>query len=186
MRPAPLHSTVDATHPATSMPQPRVVFEPLYHDARIPERSTEGSSGYDLRAYLKNRTVKTRQGSTGDMRSIGTEGDAVVLDPQDIALIPTGFKARLPAGYEAQIRLRSSMAFTRGLMIPNAPGTVDADYPDEWFVMVKNDSPRPVSIEHGEHIAQAVLARFAILQWTDGTVKTTTDRVGGLGSTGAD
>ena len=45
------------------------------------------------------------------------------------------------------------------LTLPNAPGTIDADYPDEWLVMVRNSGARPARIEHGERIAQVVLAR---------------------------
>ncbi len=91
----------------------------------------------------------------------------------------------MPHGYEAQIRIRSSMAFRRGLILPNAPGTIDPDYPDEWLVMVKNDSPRVSVVEHGERIAQMVLAKFSALPWTHGSVGQSTDRTGGLGSTGS-
>jgi dUTP pyrophosphatase len=107
------------------------------------------------------------------------------LEPGDVALVPTGFRAQLPAGHEAQIRMRSSMAFRRGLVLPNAPGTIDADYPDEWLVMTKNDSPRAVVLEHGERVAQVVVVRVAAPRWVQGEVGRSTDRVGGLGSTGA-
>ena len=98
--------------------------------------------------------------------------------------MPLGFKARLPDGYEAQVRIRSSIAFKRGLIIPNGPGTIDADYPDESMVMLKNDSPREVVIEHGERIAQIVLARYEVAEWVGGSVGKSTDALGGIGSTG--
>ena len=85
---------------------------------------------------------------------------ALVLEPGEVALVPTGFRARLPTGFEAQIRIRSSAAFKKGLTIPNAPGTIDADYPDEWLVMIRNSGGAAARIEHGERIAQAVLARY--------------------------
>ena len=84
------------------------------------------------------------------------EADRLTLDPGDVALVPTGFKASVPVGFEAQVRIRSSMAFKRGLFLPNAPGTIDADYPDEWLIMVKNDSAQSVVIEHGERLAQVI------------------------------
>ncbi len=163
---------------------PPVVFEPLHDDVGPPERRTGGSAGYDVRAYIHDRLVKLRRGDTGEARTVRCTDNTLVLEPHDIALVPTGFKARLPTGFEAQIRLRSSMAFERGLLIPNAPATIDADYPDEWFVMIKNDAPRPARIAHGERIAQAVLCPYSVLRWTEGTVHATTDRAGGLGSTG--
>jgi dUTP pyrophosphatase len=111
-------------------------------------------------------------------------GDGVlVIEPGEVALVPLGFRARLPSGFEAQLRLRSSIAFKRGVVMPNAPGTIDADYPDEWLVMLKNVSAADVFIGHGERIAQVVLARFEVFEWHRGELRATT-RVGGFGSTG--
>jgi dUTP pyrophosphatase len=100
------------------------------------------------------------------------------------ALIPLGFKARLPDGIEAQIRPRSGTSFKKTLQIPNAPGTIDSDFPDEWMVIVRNPTDRPIRIEHGERIAQMVLARYEVLAVEAGTVRITTSRIGGFGSTG--
>lgn len=160
-----------------------VVFEKLADDVHPPERSTDHSAGYDVRAYLRRGPVRVHRQSLD--RVVDVRPDPVlVLEPGDRALVPTGFRARLPAGCEAQIRIRSSLAWERGLIVPNAPGTIDADYPDEWFVLVQNASRRPRRIEHGERIAQVVLASYRVLPWIEGEVRISTDRVGGLGSTG--
>ncbi len=161
-----------------------IIFEALFSDVILPSRETEGSAGYDIRAYLDGRSVKTRLGSTGELLERAAESGRFTLDSEDIALVPTGFKASVPVGFEAQIRIRSSMAFKRGLILPNAPGTIDSDYPDEWLIMVKNDSRQSVTIEHGERIAQVILNRFEVISWVKGSVGLTTDRQGGFGSTG--
>jgi dUTP pyrophosphatase len=101
-----------------------------------------------------------------------------------MALVPLGFRARLPHGFEAQVRPRSGASFRKGIVIPNAPGTVDADYPDEWMVPVRNGTSAPMRIEHGERIAQAIFHRFEVLEWSEGAVAASTDRRGGFGSTG--
>lgn len=163
---------------------PSVIFEALYDDVVIPDRETSGSAGYDVRAYLTGRSVRVRSGGDGVMREIVISGGRISLKPGDTALVPTGFRARVPLGFEAQVRIRSSIAFKRGLILPNAPGTIDADYPDEWLVMVKNDSQQMVAIDHGERIAQVVLSRFEALEWKCGPVSISTDRKGGFGSTG--
>jgi dUTP pyrophosphatase len=80
--------------------------------------------------------------------------------------------------------MRSSWAFSRGLTLPNAPGTIDADYPDEWMVMLKASDGREAVIRHGDRVAQAVLARYETLPWVEGQVGQATDRTGGFGSTG--
>jgi dUTP pyrophosphatase len=51
-------------------------------------------------------------------------------------------------------------------------------------VIVRNPTSRPIRIEHGERIAQMVLARYESLPIEPGKVDVTTTRVGGFGSTG--
>ncbi|HEU4643476.1 MAG TPA: hypothetical protein VFS44_13550 [Gemmatimonadaceae bacterium] len=160
-----------------------IEYEPLFPDVAPPERATRGAAGYDVRAHLRGRDVRTARGGVTGTERVG-EGGVLTLEPGAIALVPLGFRARLPEGYEAQVRLRSSIAFRKGLVLPNAPGTIDADYPDEWLVMLKNDGAEAVLIEHGERIAQVVLNRFEVLPWRSGAVGITTDRTGGVGSTG--
>ena len=162
---------------------PVITYETLHPDVPIPARATRQAAGYDVCAYLIGRTVRVSDGLKVRERA-SDEAHRLHLEPGEIALVPLGFKARLPDGYEAQVRIRSSIAFKKGLIIPNGPGTIDADYPDEWMVMLKNDSARAVVIDHGERIAQVVIARYAVLEWSAGSVRVSTDRVGGIGSTG--
>ena len=162
---------------------PTITYESLHPDVPTPARATREAAGYDVCAYLIGRLVRISDGKHVRERA-SDDAHRLHLEPGEVALVPLGFKARLPDGYEAQVRIRSSIAFKRGLIIPNGPGTIDADYPDEWMVMLKNDSPREVVIEHGERIAQVVLARYAVLDWAAGSVGVSTDRQGGIGSTG--
>ena len=163
-----------------------VRYERLYDDVSIPSRATAGSAGYDLRAHLRERLVKCSNGLT--QREVAAvlalDEWGVTLEPGEMALIPLGFRTRLPAGVEAQIRPRSGQAFKNALTVPNAPGTVDADYAEEWMVIVRNDAPAARRLVHGERIAQVIFARFLALSFTEGGVTRTTERAGGFGSTG--
>ena len=163
---------------------PAITFEPLYPDVLAPTRATEASAGYDVRAHLIGRTVRVSDGREAREVVVSDAVGRLELEPGMVALVPLGFRARLPHGYEAQVRIRSSLAFRRGLEVPNAPGTIDADYPDEWLVMLRNAGAQAVTILHGERIAQVVLNRFEVLEWEVGRVGISTDRVGGFGSTG--
>jgi dUTP pyrophosphatase len=160
-----------------------VIVEALFPDARLPARATRASAGLDLHAYLAGRTVRRCRAGESPREEPVPSGE-LTIEPGERVLVPLGFRARLPEGTEAQLRIRSSAAFVKGLTMPNAPGTIDADYPDEWMVMIRNDAGMPVRIEHGERIAQAVLAEFAALPWESGVVERSTDRAGGVGSTG--
>lgn len=162
------------------------IIELLHDDAIIPVRATAGSAGLDLRAYLRGRTVKRSDGFVDGEIVATQEGDewGITLRPDEMALIPLGFRTRLPHGVEAQIRPRSGQAFKHALTVPNAPGTVDADYAEEWMVIVRNGAPVARRIVHGERIAQVVFSRFLPLTLAAGEVSRTTERAGGFGSTG--
>ena len=171
--------------PSTSSELTRraIVVQRLYDDAVTPSRATEGSAGYDLAAYLRGRSVRCSDGARQWEESTSADG-TIAIAPAVTVLVPLGFKARLPEGYEAQIRPRSGTSFKKGLQLPNAPGTIDADFPDEWMVLMRNPNAHPVTIAHGERIAQMVLHRFEVLEFTEGAVGATTSRAGGFGSTG--
>lgn len=166
---------------------PSIIFEALYPGVRPPQRGTAGSAGYDLAAHLASRVVRIfRDGVMRDRLAMENDSGAfcLTLAPGEKALVPLGFKARLPEGFEAGIRPRSGTSVRTDLVIVNAPGTVDADYPDEWCVPVKNGGTAPLVITHGERIAQMIVARFEVMEFMDGTVAKSTERAGGFGSTG--
>jgi dUTP pyrophosphatase len=163
-----------------------VLIERLHADAAIPTRATAGSAGSDLRAHLRERSVRTSDGvALGEQRATESDGEwGIVLAPGTMALIPLGFRTRLPHGIEAQIRPRSGQVLKQALTVPNSPGTIDADYAEEWMVIVRNDAPFPRRIVHGERIAQVVFARYESPAIVEGTVTRSTERAGGFGSTG--
>ena len=186
MRPTPsFPAELIAAAGPTDVPLPATI-ERLHDDVELPVRATAGSAGYDLRAYLKARTVRHSDGASQGERAATREGDewGITLAPGEMALVPVGFRTRLPHGVEGQVRPRSGQAFKHALTIPNAPGTVDADYAEEWMVIVRNDAPVARRIVHGERIAQVVFARYVSLELEEGMVQRTTERAGGFGSTG--
>jgi dUTP pyrophosphatase len=164
-----------------------ILFEPLHPGVEPPVQATTRSAGYDLRAWFASDQVDIWQGDTLAPRRLdGTDTQRTLrLAPLERAIIPLGFRATLPEGIEGQIRARSGVALKRGLIVPNAPGTIDPDYIGEWGVLVLNASASDIVIVHGERIAQLVLARFESLAFALGSVVPTTERAGGFGSTGA-
>lgn len=169
-----------------------IVFEALFPDVQLPTYATSLSAGMDAYAYLTGRelTVYHPQGMPDERETqeasirLQLEGDSLLLWPGWRVAIPLGFKAQLPAGWEMQVRSRSGLTLKQGLVVANAPGTIDADYPGEWAVILQNTGRAKVHIAHGDRIAQLVLAPVHRLPWTVGTVGQTTDRAGGFGSTG--
>lgn len=139
-----------------------VVFEPVHPLAQMPQQATPGSAGYDAVAAMD---------------------DAETLLPHATALVPLGFKARMPQGLEAQIRPRSGLAWKHGVTVMNAPGTIDSDYPGEWKVMLVNHTDQPFVIRPGDRVAQIVFALHETVWFIRGTVEQQ-DREGGFGSTG--
>ena len=112
----------------------------------LPRYMTEGSAGLDLAAAVE---------------------DEVVLAPLERALVPAGFALALPAGFEAQIRPRSGLALEQGVTVVNSPGTIDSDYRGEVQLAVINLGAEPVTIRHGDRIAQMVVQRVSRVRWDE-------------------
>ena len=108
-----------------------------------------------------------------------------MLAPGDRAAVPTGFAIELPPGYEAQVRPRSGLALRQGIVLPNAPGTIDADYRGEIHVLLWNAGSEPFTVRRGERIAQLVVARVERVAFDEvAALDETTRGAGGFGHTG--
>lgn len=129
-----------------------------------PEYATPLSAGLDLRANLE---------------------EPITLESGAYTLVKTGLFIELPAGFEAQVRPRSGLAFKHGITVLNSPGTIDADYRGEIGVLLVNHGAEAFKIEDGERIAQLVVAKHEQVQWDEVGELNTSDRgSGGFGSTG--
>lgn len=111
-------------------------------DVALPSYATAGAAGADIRANLPAAQRR----------------DGLVLGPLARAVVPTGLRIEIPAGYEAQIRPRSGLALKHGISLANTPGTIDSDYRGPLGVLLINLGPVPVVIGHGERIAQVIVA----------------------------
>ena len=131
---------------------------------QLPAYATELSAGMDLRANID---------------------EPIVLHPLERRLIPTGLFMALPAGYEAQVRPRSGLAYKKGITVLNSPGTIDADYRGEVMVLLINLSQDDFVVNDGERIAQTVVARHEVASFCEIEVLDETPRgTGGYGHTG--
>lgn len=132
----------------------------------LPAYETAGAAGADMRANFP------------DHRS-------VTLDPGARALVPTGLRMAIPAGYEVQVRPRSGLALKHGITLLNTPGTIDSDYRGPVGVIMINLGTAPFVITHGMRIAQMVVARVAQAAFEQvETLDDTARGAGGFGSTG--
>ena len=130
----------------------------------LPAYATPGSAGMDIRANLDH---------------------AVLLQPLERKLIPTGLYIELPLGFEAQIRPRSGLAIKQGITCLNSPGTVDSDYRGEIKVILINLSNEPQQVQHGDRIAQMVVSKVATAELIPVQMINETVRgEGGFGHTG--
>lgn len=151
------------------MAPPRVVvrvarLQAGFDDIPLPEYATPLSAGVDLRAALT---------------------EPLELHPGDIVAVPTNLAIELPPDYEAQVRPRSGLALKHGLILPNSPGTIDADYRGEIRVIMSNIGKAPYVIQRGERIAQMVIAPVTHVQWSETTALNDTERgAGGFGHSG--
>lgn len=109
------------------------------------------------------------------------------IGPMERVLVPTGLRLEVPKGFEVQVRPRSGLAYSAGVTVLNAPGTIDSDYRGEVKVLLVNLSNTRVSIVPGQRIAQLVVARVERARFVPTVVLSDTARgEGGFGSTGQD
>jgi dUTP pyrophosphatase len=127
---------------------------------RIPVRATDGSACLDLCAAEPAELVA------------GT-----------VSLVRTGLKVRCPKGTFLEVRPRSGLS-TKGVLMVNAPGTIDHDYSGEVKVPLTYLFPGSYRIEAGDRIAQIRLVDDLPVRFEEGPVLAQPSRSGGFGSTG--
>lgn len=111
--------------------------------------------------------------------------EQITLRSLERAMIPTGIFVSVPEGYEMQVRPRSGLAAKHGVTVLNTPGTVDSSYTGEVCVILINLSNEPFTVNPGERIAQAVIAKHETAEWVVVDTLDETERGdGGFGSTG--
>ena len=134
-------------------------------DLPLPSYESAGAAGMDVRAYVEHKTF--------------------TLKPMDRCLIPAAFAVEIPLGYEIQIRPRSGLALKHGVTMVNAPGTIDSDYRGEIGIILINMGKDDYTVQHGDRIAQMVLAPVTRCMWTESEELGETERgQSGFGSTG--
>lgn len=158
---------VEARNEGEDMVAIRVIREDWADETvALPAYETPGAAGADVRANLPDRTP-------------------ITLQPGERALVSTGLRIEIPAGFEVQVRPRSGLALKHGITLPNTPGTIDSDYRGPLGVIVLNAGQEAFEITHGDRIAQLVVA--PVVQAAFEPIETlgeTARGSGGFGSTG--
>jgi dUTP pyrophosphatase len=144
----------------------KVKFKKLDESAIVPHYETKGAAGMDLCVLLENNKEE-------------------ILKSGEIKLFKTGLAISLPEGYEAQIRSRSGLSLKNGVVVLNAPGTIDSDYRGEIGLIMANCSKFDFNIKNGMRLAQLVVAKYEKVEVEIVSSLDSTDRnEGGFGSTG--
>ena len=142
----------------------KVLFKKLDPTVELPAYKTEGASGMDLMALVK---------------------EPITLKPNSSCLIPTGLAVAFSSDFEIQIRPRSGLAAKNSISVLNTPGTIDSDYRGEIKVILFNHGKNDFLINNKDRIAQMILTPVIKmdLEETDDLPETIRGE-GGFGSTG--
>ena len=142
----------------------KVLIKKLDPAVELPAYKTDGASGMDLMALLK---------------------EPINLKSNSSCLVPTGLAVAFSNDFEIQIRPRSGLAAKNSVSVLNTPGTIDSDYRGEIKVILFNHGSKDFIINNGDRIAQMGLV--PIIKATFEEVKNLPETVrgeGGFGSTG--
>ena len=114
----------------------KVLIKKLDPAVELPAYKTEGASGMDLMALIK---------------------EPINLKPNSSCLIPTGLTVAFSSDFEIQIRPRSGLAAKNSISVLNTPGTIDSDYRGEIKVILFNHGKNDFLINNKDRIAQMIL-----------------------------
>ncbi len=132
--------------------------------ARLPEKSTDGSIGYDIFAL-----------------------EEAVIKPFELKFIRTGLVIKTEPPYGLFIFPRSSLFKKKKLIMPNSAGIIDFDYcgeEDEVKIPVVNLGKEEAVVKAGEKIAQAVFIKVGAPEIEEVEEPPSSASRGGFGSTG--
>ena len=142
----------------------KVLIKKLASSVELPAYKTDGASGMDLMAFIK---------------------EPITLKPNSSCLVPTGLSVAFSKDFEIQIRPRSGLAVKNSIGVLNTPGTIDSDYRGELKVILFNHGNNDFLINNRDRIAQMILTPVVKmdLEETDDLPETIRGE-GGFGSTG--
>ena len=142
----------------------KVLIKKLDLAVKLPEYKTDGASGMDLIAFIK---------------------EPINIKPKTSFIIPTGLSVAFPNNYEIQIRPRSGLAAKNNVSVLNTPGTIDSDYRGEIKVIIYNHGDKNFLVNNGDRIAQMILSPVVKMELEETNDLPQTIRgEGGFGSTG--
>jgi len=142
----------------------KVLIKKLNPNVELPAYKTNGASGMDLMAFIR---------------------EPIKIAPDSSYLVPTGLSMAFSKDYEVQIRPRSGLSAKNGITVLNTPGTIDSDYRGEIKIILFNHGKEDFLIHNKDRVAQMVLTPVAKmeLEETD-NLPDTLRGGGGFGSTG--
>ena len=142
----------------------KVLIKKLNSAVELPAYKTDGASGMDLMALIK---------------------EPINLKPNSSCIVPTGLAVAFSRDFEIQIRPRSGLAAKNSISVLNTPGTIDSDYRGEIKIILFNHGKSDFLINNKDRIAQMILTPVIKmdLQETNELPETVRGE-GGFGSTG--
>ena len=142
----------------------KVLIKKLDPTVELPAYKTEGASGMDLMALVK---------------------EPITLKPNSSCLVPTGLAVAFSNDFEIQIRPRSGLAAKNSISVLNTPGTIDSDYRGEIKIILFNHGKSDFLINNKDRIAQMILTPVVKLEFEEtDDLPLSVRGEGGFGSTG--
>ena len=142
----------------------KVLIKKLNPYVELPIYKTNGASGMDLMAFVK---------------------EPIKISLNTSYLVPTGLSMTFSEDYEVQIRPRSGLAAKNSITVLNTPGTIDSDYRGEIKIILFNHGKEDFIVNNKDRVAQMILTPVVKmeLEETDNLPDTLRGE-GGFGSTG--
>ena len=138
----------------------RIKVQLLHKLAKLPVKGSAEAAGFDIHSVQNT-----------------------IIPPNSQSIIPTGIAVELPAGYHAELKIRSSYATKYRARVE--AGIIDSDYRGQVYIVISNNGTDNISISQGDRVAQMILVKDPTVQMTSSSALNNTKRnKGKFGSTG--
>lgn len=162
------------------MPRPQVLFKKLHKKVKLPEKKSEYAAAFDV-YFPPLEYLNTLKYDYTWVECI----DFQTILPNETKIIPLGFKVCIPEFYELKLIPRSGLG-SKGIIIPNSPGTIDSDYRGEVGAILHNLSKEEYIFHEFDRICQVQLQEVLLFDFvlTRKELPESKRGSGGFGSTG--
>ncbi|MDO8558909.1 MAG: dUTP diphosphatase [bacterium] len=154
-----------------------MIFKKIDPKAKLPQLSTDGSSGYDI--YVCRVLDKETRAVISNLEK------PIMIRPGESILFGSGIALEIPPTLHAIVVSRSGLSAKHDIEVGNPGAPIDSDYRGEFTILWRNFGKERFEVVRFMKIAQLVFHPRILVKWVESIKLSKTEKGDkGHGSTG--